>query len=160
MRQWRFSPQLIDGELFRLENALGNYSTPFVKSSVPILIFYGSLWKHPNSEISDNLPTGSVTGIFWHEDYAGKHTKTIRFNNSKDMIRAYSVGQIGKFLASKYDVLNFIMSEELRQEPVFVENIVEIPLFHILSTEYKDFMDSFSEILKKEDPFSSLEINP
>lgn len=75
------------------------------------------------------------------------------------MIKAYNTGLIGQFLASIYDVINYIQLGELENEPVLVENIVEIPLSHILNTEDEDFMDIFLKLLKKEDPFSTLEVN-
>jgi hypothetical protein len=154
-----FNRGLVDGELHRAIPAEHNYSRSFVRSSVPLLEISNRLWRNPD-DTDPRTPIAFTLGVAWQEQYVkadelktGVTHKPIMFNDDKYL--GYAKGRITRMLSADTNINDMIDTGILGDtpRPVIEETISTLPLYHYLGAEFAPFMERFSALVSKTDPF-------
>ncbi|MTI10928.1 hypothetical protein [Curvivirga aplysinae] len=156
-----FNKGLVDGELFRLELVENAYEREFVRSAVPLLSLKNSLWLHREADgFGSNTVIGYVPGINWHKkvvlENALEGYSYVPFHTETELHKAFEYRKIIGFLSEKQTIDILIAQERFKVNPVEEHSFGERPLYHYLGLEFIEFMDVFSDYLKKEKPYQHL----
>jgi len=154
-----FNEGLVDGELYRAIPAERNYSRAFVRSSVPLREISNRLWRNPNDD-DPTTPIAFTLGVIWQEKYVNADTaktgithKPIMYNTEK--YDAYASGRITRLLSADTNIEDMIAKGMLGDTPapVIEKTISILPLYHYVGAEFAPFMEKFSELVARTDPF-------
>lgn len=130
-----FNTGEVQGELMRLPAVEPEYTRAFVRVRSPVVHVVGRLWAR------DAAPAGStafgfVLGVIWQEQYGHAHGGT-GYHSQAELMRAYAIGLIDRFLAEDPAVAAAVKDGRLPARPAHAgPPLVSTVLHHYLGVEF------------------------
>jgi len=100
---------------------------------------------------------GGLIGIIWQENFS-KSDQNMKydihlFNNYSLLFNAYNKGRIVGFLADEASIVAYQELLKIDPLPILERNIERVDFYHYLGGEYSEFMNEYSDHIKKNDYF-------
>jgi hypothetical protein len=131
-----FNTGEVQGELMRLQGVEPEYTRPFLRVSRPIVNMTGRLWARSPDQ-ADVGPLGFILGVVWQERQVPVQGGGLGYPSQIEMLQAFSVGLIDRFLAEDTVVNAALREGRLAARPAHAgQPLVSTGLHHYLGIEF------------------------
>lgn len=153
-----FNAGQVDGEFYRFPEIEPLYTRNFVRSAIPLVHLARGIWGHPDKTRHQEKPLGYVKGYPWQDQYIQNNPdiRAIGYNTADALNRAYNTGVIGSLLTNNLYANHLYSTGVVDDKPVVLKIIIRRPFYHYLNARFAPFMEKFSALLERKNPFTTL----
>jgi len=153
-----FNAGQVDGEFYRFPEIEPLYTRNFVRSAIPLVYLVRGIWGYPDKTRQQKKPLGYVKGYPWQDQYIQNNPEihAIGYNTADGLNRAYNTGIIGSLLTNNLYAHHLSSTGVVEEKPVPLTVFKKRPFYHYLDARYAPFMERFSALLVRKNPFTTL----